>query len=63
VRTVAAERPIAGSRPGWCDGARAAIAAEVARRTDLDAHVRAVAARDRATLVAELDMAHGGAGG
>lgn len=55
-RSIAGEAPVGGSRPGWCEGQRAAIADEVARRADrLRDHMIDVAARDREILVAELE--------
>lgn len=59
TRTLSSDRPISGSRAGWCDGQRAAIAAEVAARSDtVRAHLMALADEDRATLAAELDTVH-----
>ncbi|WP_093330352.1 hypothetical protein [Sphingomonas rubra] len=53
----------AGSRPGWCDTARRAIADEVASRAgEVDTHLRALAQEDHAPLRAELDRLHAGIG-
>lgn len=62
TRTIASDAPIAGSRAGWCSGQRAAIAQEVAARSDdVRAHLLAVADRDREALALELDSAHSSA--
>jgi hypothetical protein len=59
ARTLAAE-PITGSHPGWCEAQRAAIADAVAQRGDaVRARLMAAAAEDHATIVADLDAAHG----
>ncbi|TCP33361.1 hypothetical protein [Sphingomonas sp. BK235] len=60
ARTVSAEQPLTGSRPGWCATQKDAIARDVAARSDtVREHLLAVAARDQDALVAELDAAHG----
>ncbi|SFR96986.1 hypothetical protein [Sphingomonas jatrophae] len=54
-RTLAGARKIEGSRPGHCMTARAGVQRDLAARTgDLHDHVRAVAAADQPTLLAEL---------
>lgn len=59
ARTISAETPLTGSRPGWCDTQRDAIAQEVATKSGkVREHLMAVAARDQNALVAELDAAH-----
>ena len=59
ARSITAEAPIVGSRPGWCSGQRDAIAQEVAaRRGEVREHVLTVAERDREILALELDTAH-----
>ena len=64
-RTMVHDSALTGSRAGWCDGHREAIAAEVTKRAGpaARAHLAELAARDRATLVADLDAAHTAAGG
>lgn len=59
ARTISADAPLTGSRPGWCDTQRDAIAQDVAARSGkVRDHLLAVAARDQDALVAELDAAH-----
>ncbi|MEH3120585.1 MAG: hypothetical protein PGN16_01195 [Sphingomonas phyllosphaerae] len=59
ARTISAEAPLTGSRPGWCATQRHAIAQDVAARSGkVRDHLLAVAARDQDALVAELDAAH-----
>ena len=59
ARTISAEAPLTGSRPGWCDTQRDAIARDVAARSGaVRDHLLAVAERDQDALVAELDAAH-----
>lgn len=59
ARTVSAEKPLTGSRPGWCSTQKDAIAQDVAARSGtMREHLLAVAARDQDSLVAELDAAH-----
>ena len=59
-RTIASDAPIEGRRAGWCKGQRDAIAQDVAARSgDVQAHLLAVAERDREALALELDRAHG----
>jgi hypothetical protein len=51
---------IEGSRPGWCDSHRSAIAQEIARRHgELRDHLVATAQEDHAVLRAELDQLQG----
>ncbi len=60
LRTISRDDVVEGSRPGWCDGQRRAIAEEVARRTDaVRDHMMAVAAEDHGVLRAEADRLHG----
>jgi hypothetical protein len=55
---------LTGVRPGWCDNARQSIAEEVAARRDaIDRHRLAVAAEDRAALIAQVEGASRGFGG
>jgi len=57
-RVVDSGLELKGSRPGTCAGARKAIDREVAARDDeVRRHVQAVAERDHATLLAELEAA------
>ncbi|MBB3694321.1 hypothetical protein [Sphingomonas sp. BK580] len=59
ARTVSADKPLTGSRPGWCATQKDAIAQDVAARSGaIREHLLAVAARDQDSLVAELDAAH-----
>ncbi|QNE31931.1 hypothetical protein F1C10_08275 [Sphingomonas sp. NBWT7] len=58
-RAIASETPISGTRPGWCDTQRGAIAQEVAMRSsEMREHLLAVAAEDRGALALELDRVH-----
>ncbi len=60
TRSISRDGVAGGSRTGWCDGQRAAIAQEVARRTDtVREHMLAVAADDHSVLRAEADRLHG----
>ena len=60
ARTISSDTPITGSRPGWCEGQRGAIASEVASRgAGVREHLLAVAEEDRDALAAELDLHHG----
>ncbi len=59
TRTISAAAPLTGSRPGWCDTQRDAIAQDVAAKSGkVRDHLLAVAERDQDALVAELDAAH-----
>jgi hypothetical protein len=59
-RRIVADEALTGARPGWCAAQRGAIAADVAARSGkVRDHLLAVARDDHATLVAELDAAHG----
>ncbi|MFD1787728.1 hypothetical protein ACFSC3_09095 [Sphingomonas floccifaciens] len=59
TRTMTRDGALTGSRPGWCDGAKAAIARDVAiRGTVLRDHLVAMAEQDRAVLTAEVDRLH-----
>lgn len=59
ARTMAGVAPVEGSRPGWCQGQRGAIAQEVAARSGaVRDHLLAAAARDQDALALELDAAH-----
>lgn len=59
-RAMRRDAALTGSRAGWCDAGRGAIAQEVARRHDaIRDHVMAVAREDHPTLRAELDRLHG----
>ena len=61
MRSITRENVMNGSRPGWCVGARTAISRDVAARADqVRAHVTAVAADDRPTLLSEIDTLHAG---
>jgi len=52
---------ISGSRPGWCEASRQAIAQDVAaERARLRSHVEVIAAADRDAVLAELDTVSGG---
>lgn len=60
ARTMTREGALTGSRPGWCDGARAGIAREVADRAPaIRDHMLAMAEEDRAILSAEIERLHG----
>lgn len=62
ARTMTREAALTGSRPGWCDGAKAGIAREVAGRASaIRDHMLAMAEEDRAVLSAEIDRLHGSA--
>jgi len=58
-RVVSSDRELSGSRAGACtDGKRRSIEQEVAKRDAIiNAHLLAVAERDHAPLLAELDVA------
>ena len=57
-RVVDNDLQLKGSRPGTCSGAKKAIDTEIAARDEeVRRHVLAVAERDRATLLAELEAA------
>lgn len=59
ARTMTRDSALAGSRPGWCEGARRAIAQDVAARESvLRDQLAAVAADDHAVLTAEIDRLH-----
>ncbi len=59
ARSFGREGVLTGSRPGWCETGKRAIADEVAARADeLDSHLRALAQEDHAPLRAELDRLH-----
>lgn len=59
TRRISADAPISGTRPGWCDAQRGAIAQEIAAKTgEVREHLLAVAERDQAAMLAELDAAH-----
>lgn len=56
TRTIASDRLFKGSRAGDCVAQRRAIGREVAGRdAEVNAHLAAVAARDRGQLAADLD--------
>lgn len=59
ARTMTHDAALTGSRPGWCDGARRAIARDVAAR---DAALRtkliAMATDDHPVLTAEIERLH-----
>ncbi|SOB87734.1 hypothetical protein SAMN06297144_2870 [Sphingomonas guangdongensis] len=55
---------LSGVRHGWCDNVRQSIAEEIAARQDaIERHRLAVAAQDRAVLIAELEGSARGFGG
>ena len=59
TRRISADAPISGTRPGWGDAQRGAIAQEIAAKTgEVREHLLAVAERDQAAMLAELDAAH-----
>ncbi|MBM3927666.1 MAG: hypothetical protein FJ335_04300 [Sphingomonadales bacterium] len=59
TRTMVRDGALTGSRPGWCAGARTAIAQEVAARHEtLRGHLVEMAADDHAVLTAEVDRLH-----
>lgn len=59
ARTMTREAALTGSRAGWCDGAKAGIAREVADRAPaIRDHMLAMAEEDRAVLSAEIDRLH-----
>ncbi|KQN25185.1 hypothetical protein ASE86_02695 [Sphingomonas sp. Leaf33] len=59
TRTMVRDRALTGSRPGWCSGAKAAIARDVAAHdAALRAHLLALAADDHDVLTAEIDRLH-----
>lgn len=56
ARVLPTDHKLSGSQPGACTRDRSAIESEVARRDDaVRDHLLAVAAQDRAPLLAELD--------
>ncbi len=56
TRSIETKSVIAGRRPGWCATQRAAIAQEVAQRTEeFRDHLIQVAQEDHSTLRAEID--------
>ncbi|MGV3770424.1 MAG: hypothetical protein ACO1NM_10375 [Sphingobium phenoxybenzoativorans] len=56
ARILPSDHKLSGSQPGACTRDRSAIEREVARRDDaVRDHLLAVAARDQAPLLAELD--------
>ena len=61
TRRIEAPALLSGTRPGWCAGQAAALQAEMASAGPerMRAHLVEVAARDRATLVAELERTRG----
>lgn len=60
ARNMVREGVLSGSRPGWCDTQRKAIARDVATQLkNLDRHVAVVAQEDHDVLRAELDRLHG----
>lgn len=59
ARTLNGDRPLSGSQSGPCGAGTSEIEREVARRDDLiQGQLLAVAERDRASLLAELDAVH-----
>ncbi|WP_294301730.1 hypothetical protein [uncultured Sphingomonas sp.] len=59
ARTMMRDAALTGSRPGWCEGAKRAIAQEVAARESvLRDHLVAMAADDHAVLTAEVERLH-----
>lgn len=59
TRSIRRDAVAEGSRPGWCDGQRQAIAREVAMRTDrVRQEMLAIAREDHSVLRAELDQLH-----
>ena len=59
-RQIVRDGVVEGRRPGWCKDGRAAIAADVARRTDaIHDQVVALAREDEAVLQAELERLDG----
>lgn len=64
IRLVSNELELEGSQPGTCAGAKKAIDRAVAQRgEEIRGHVLAMAERDRASLLAELEAASGAAAG
>jgi len=60
TRNMVREGVVSGSRPGWCDTQRKAIAQDVATQLkNLDRHVVVLAQEDQDVLRAELDRLHG----
>lgn len=60
ARSIARDGVLEGSHPGWCKGARPAIARAVAaREARLRAHLMATVEDDRAAILAEIDRLHG----
>jgi hypothetical protein len=61
ARNMVREGVVSGSRPGWCDTQRKAIAREVATQIkNVNRHVAVLAQEDHDVLRAELDRLHGG---
>ena len=59
TRSFGRDAVLAGTRPGWCETSRAAIARDVAARADeVHGHLRALAREDHAPLRADLDRLH-----
>lgn len=59
TRSFGRDAVFAGTRPGWCETSRAAIARDVAARADeVHGHLRALAREDHAPLRADLDRLH-----
>ncbi|WP_336973569.1 hypothetical protein [Sphingobium aromaticiconvertens] len=59
ARTLHGDRPLSGSQSGPCTAGTRAIDREIAHRDDaIQAQLLAVAERDRAPLLAELDAVH-----
>jgi len=59
-RRIDAGPAVQGTRSGWCDASRTAIARELAAAEDrLHAHLLRVAAEDRPALLAELERLPG----
>ncbi|AQR74107.1 hypothetical protein [Sphingomonas sp. LM7] len=59
-RQIARDGVVEGHQPGWCNGGRNAIAAQVARRTgEIHDQVVALAREDESVLQAELERLNG----
>jgi len=59
-RSIAQDGVLKGSHPGWCSGARPAIARAVAaREARLRDHLMATVESDRAAVLADIDRLHG----
>lgn len=62
-RSIHRKAILEGSRPGWCEASKRAVASEVARRSEeIRSHLLAVAGEDQLVLKAEVAPAGAGRG-